>query len=295
MTTAICGLLPLDKKPGLTSHQTIAAIKRQCGVKIGHTGTLDRFASGLLLVLLGKLTTLSAFFTDMDKEYETRFRFGEQTATLDPEGDVVERGPVPAREKIEKCLGDFIGEIEQIPPAYSAVHVDGERAYKIARKGGTPVIRPRRIHIYEIQVLDYEQPDLRLRVRCSKGTYVRALARDLGRRLATCAYVTDLRRTAQGEFKVENAADPEQIDLQRDIRLPAEFLRQIPDLTCRVVKDAASELIRFGKPVSDSIFEDPPNQDGRYALLDRSQSLVSIVERQNGQYKYRRVYLNTGL
>ena len=286
-------MLPLDKKPGLTSHQLISQVKNRIGMKIGHTGTLDKFASGLLLTLLGRYTTLASYFSNMDKEYEAQFHLGEETATLDPEGEVVRKGPVPDRASLEKAMRGFHGEIEQVPPSYSAVHVDGVRAYKRVRRGEEPALAARKVRIYDIELLDYRPPYACLRVKCSKGTYIRSIARDLGKQLGSCAYVISLRRTAQGGFRVEEAADPDQIDALHDIWEPERFLPRLTDLSCRTAAPEASKIIPFGKPITDSIFEDPPVQDGQYALLDGDKSLISIIERQGGHYRYRRVYLNT--
>jgi tRNA pseudouridine55 synthase len=174
------GIILLDKEPGCTSFQALSGLKRKLGTRhIGHAGTLDKFAEGLLVVLVGPCTRLAPLLQGLDKEYVARIRFGIETDTLDPEGEPVAEAPVPELETIQSAFPKLTGEILQVPPAYSAVHVKGARASKLARKGLTPELTARTVRINRIDLLGYDPPDLMIRVSCSKGTYIRSLARDL--------------------------------------------------------------------------------------------------------------------
>ena len=203
------GVLILDKPEGVTSAQAIADIKRRFGrkTKVGHAGTLDPFATGVLLVLVGDATRLSNLAMALPKTYAATVRFGWRTDTLDPDGHVVaEADPGPERD-LTDVVETFVGDIEQMPPAFSALKVDGDRAYKLARKGETPALEPRGVVIHEIGIEKTEWPEIVLRIVCGAGTYIRALARDLGDRIGLPASLTQLRRTAIGPFRAEAACD----------------------------------------------------------------------------------------
>ena len=200
------GLILLHKRPGVTSFDALRDIKRLIGSgKAGHTGTLDKFADGLLLVLTGKALKLSRWFTHCDKQYEGTIRFGIETDTLDPEGSVIANAPLPDRETVEQALSRFTGEIEQAPPAYSAIHIDGERASTLARRGEVPEMRKRPVTIYRLELVAWEPPDARIFVHCSGGTYIRSLARDIALAAGSRAHLSALLRTQVAGFKLENA------------------------------------------------------------------------------------------
>lgn len=198
------GILPFAKFTGETSFASLWRVKHGLGTKkIGHTGTLDRFADGLLVVLVGSLTRLVPYFTACDKEYVARVSFGSETDTLDPEGTVVSTGTVPDAKRVSEALRSFVGAIDQVPPAYSAIHVTGRRASDIARKGDIPALEPRSVTVNELELVRddlSENASVDIRVSCSKGTYVRSLARDIARACGTVAYVSSLRRTRVGPF-----------------------------------------------------------------------------------------------
>lgn len=198
-------ILLLDKKSGETSFASLYPVKRFFkGSKVGHTGTLDKFASGLMVVLTGHATRLSPVFSGLDKEYEAEILFGKETTTLDPEGEVVATGPIPERTALEAVLASFIGEQEQVPPIYSAIHIDGKRAYKSARNGEEVEMPSRRITVYASELLSFEGDKARVRFAVSKGTYIRSLARDIGKRLGTAASLSALRRTAVGPYTLND-------------------------------------------------------------------------------------------
>ncbi|MDD3481259.1 MAG: tRNA pseudouridine(55) synthase TruB [Patescibacteria group bacterium] len=207
-------ILLIDKPAGFTSFDVVAKIRGKLRsenpgkkIKVGHTGTLDPFATGLLVLLLGSATKEQDKYMKLDKEYEATLKLGHTSTTGDPEG-VIEKtsDKVPTTFEIKKVLKEFTGEIEQVPPAFSAIKVNGERAYKLARAGKEVNIKARKITIYEVKLLRYDYPKLEIQVRCSSGTYVRTLAEDIGKKLGTGAYLTNLRRTKVGEFDIKDAS-----------------------------------------------------------------------------------------
>ena len=205
---AISGWVVVDKPLGLTSTDTVARIRRLFNAqKAGHAGTLDPLATGVLPVALGEATKTVPFMLDATKRYRFTIRLGEATATDDAEGAVTETSPVrPAREAIEAMLSRFTGDIEQVPPIYSAIKVEGQRAYDLARTGETVELKARHVTIHEISLLGCPDGDhAELEILCSKGTYVRSLARDLARALGTVGHVSALRRVAHGPFREEAA------------------------------------------------------------------------------------------
>ena len=202
-------VLLIDKPEGLTSFDVVKRVRAGTGVKkVGHAGTLDPLATGLLIVLVARpATRLQEAFMHLPKTYEGTVRFGERTPSHDAETDVAERTDVSGltRADVEAVRDQFVGEIEQVPPMYSAVKVDGERLYKKARRGETVDRPPRQVRIDALELLDWARPDLRVRVDCSKGTYIRSLARDLGDTLEVGAHLTALRRTHIGPYAVSSA------------------------------------------------------------------------------------------
>lgn len=185
----------------------IARQKRQ-KVKVGHTGTLDPFATGLLIILVGKATKQANAFLKLDKEYLATLKLGATSTTGDPEGEItaVDGGErVPERAEIERVIAGLRGEIQQRVPNYSAVKINGERAYKLARAGKQVEMPVRPVKIYEIEILDYNWPELVIRCKVSSGTYIRTLAEEIGKQLGAGAYLTALRRTQVGEYRIEDA------------------------------------------------------------------------------------------
>ena len=205
------GALLLDKPVGPSSNGVLQEAKRLLGAtKAGHGGTLDPLASGLLLLLFGEATKFAGLLLDQDKEYLASVKLGEKTATGDAEGDILERKEVTVRRPdVDAVLERFRGEIEQLPPMHSALKRDGVPLYKLARQGKAVERAPRRVRILELEVVSFEPPRLDLRVRCSKGTYIRTLAEDIGTALGTGAHLSGLRRTASGGFRIEDAVSLE--------------------------------------------------------------------------------------
>ena len=207
------GVLPVDKPPGPTSHDIVERARRAIGERrVGHTGTLDPFASGLLLLCVGEATRLAEYLSGLEKTYEATARLGVATDSGDVDGEVVatsERWEHVTTAALEGALAGLRGEILQVPPGLSAKKLEGVPAHRRVRRGEDVELAPRRVTVHELVVLSHEPPEVRLRVRCSAGTYVRALARDLGEILGVGAHLTALRRTAVGAFDVRSALTPD--------------------------------------------------------------------------------------
>jgi tRNA pseudouridine55 synthase len=207
MQNAISGVLVVDKPIGLTSHDVVQIIRKGTNIRrAGHTGTLDPRASGVLVILIGPAVRLSEYVSASDKRYQAVVRLGQSTDTYDADGRVVRTSPVNiTEEEFEKALKQFIGEIEQVPPPYSAVKVKGKKAYEMAREGEEVDLLPRKIQVYNLDLLEWAPPDAVIDVYCSSGTYVRSLAHDLGEALGCGAYLVGLRRTKSGRFTLRDA------------------------------------------------------------------------------------------
>ena len=207
------GVVLLDKPAGLSSFAAISRLRPLYGRRLGHTGTLDPFATGLLVVLHGRATRLADRLGGADKRYRATARFGATSTTDDPEGEIAATGGTTDADAIRAALPAFVGSIEQVPPAASAVHVDGERAYRRFRRGEAVTVPARRVAVHGIELMHFDAhtQTAELDVHCGSGTYVRSIARDLGEALGCGAHLTALRRTAVGAFRVEDAATPEVI------------------------------------------------------------------------------------
>jgi tRNA pseudouridine55 synthase len=203
----IDGALLVDKPVGVTSNFALQKVKRLLeAAKAGHAGTLDPLASGLLIALFGEATKFAGLLLESDKEYLATVKLGETTATGDAEGKVLEQKEVSVtKRQVDEALTRFQGEIEQVPPMHSALKRDGVPLYKLARRGESVERQPRRVRILELELLDFRKPSLDIRVRCSKGTYVRTLAEDIGAALGCGAHLAGLRRTGSGRFRVDDA------------------------------------------------------------------------------------------
>ena len=206
--------LNINKPIGWTSFDVVKKIRSLSKIKkVGHAGTLDPFASGVLVLALGRATKKISEIQALEKEYIGEVELGVVTDTLDVTGEIIERHPVDviSQSQVEAVLSQFIGIVEQIPPAYSALKINGVRAYKLARKGKKVEMKPRQVHIHSIDILEFSPPVIKIRVRCEKGTYVRALARDIGAKLGTGGYLRTLTRTRVGYFHLEDALEIESL------------------------------------------------------------------------------------
>ncbi len=284
------GALLLDKPADITSFGVLSAVKRTFDTKrVGHTGTLDRFATGLMVVLVGQATRLADLATNQDKSYLFEIVFGTETDTLDPTGEVVAEGHVPERRAVEDILHEFTGAVTQVPPAYSAVHVNGRRASDLARAGQHPTLEARPVRIDELVLVSMEEGVARVRASCSKGTYVRALARDIARKIGTVAHVGKLRRVRVGGFEVSEAAAPESIE-SKQLMSPREFLERVDGVGAAQLNESAVEKVTHGTPLREEHFAGGMPEEPVFAVLDHTDRVVAVVERTDSRLKYRVVF-----
>jgi len=211
-------IILVDKPAGMTSFGVVARVRRVLSkqldkkVKVGHTGTLDPFATGLMILVTGKECKNAGHYTKLDKVYEATFRLGQKSSTGDPEGGITEiSAKRPTRSEVEAALKQFTGEIQQQPPIFSAIKINGQRAYKLARSGEEVEIPLRTVTIYSLELLNYTYPEVKIRTHVSSGTYIRSLAVDVGEMLGTGAYCTQLRRTKIADWDVANARSLEDL------------------------------------------------------------------------------------
>ena len=284
------GLLPVDKPVGPTSHDIVSRARRAFGLRrIGHTGTLDPFASGLLMLCLGPATRLAEYWLDLDKTYEATLRLGVSTDTLDLKGAEVARDdrwrgldPVAVHE----ACAAMEGVQSQVPPAFSAKKVKGVRAYERARAGEVFALAAVPIELHELRCTEVSLPEVSFVVRCSSGTYVRAIARDLGTRLGSGAHLTRLRRTAIGPISVQGAVG---VDQFADVEVCAGALIRprdaLPNLRAVEVGADETERIRFGQAFSAA----GPIDDGPVALVS-GPNLVAVASVEDGTIKPKKVF-----
>lgn len=281
------GLLLVDKPAGVSSHDVVGAARRALGQKrIGHAGTLDPFATGLLVLLVGRATRLLPHIPDEPKVYEARIRFGAETDTEDLAGTVTREAPLPSRAAVLAALPQFVGPLQQVPPAYSAKRVDGQRAYARARAGEDVVLAPVAIHVHRWEVLGMREDapgavrEADVRITCGGGTYVRSLARDLGRAVGSAAHLVALRRTATGPFSVDGALTLEDLRERRAVLRPA--LDALPGFPVQRLTDAELERLVRG-------IEVPAQVDGAWAALVRGDRdvLVALAERRGDSWQPR--------
>lgn len=278
------GILNVDKPAGWTSRDVVNHIQRLvCPAKVGHAGTLDPLATGVLVVCLGPATRMIEYIQRMQKRYLATFFFGRESDTEDTTGEVVELPAAhqPSRSEIESVLPRFIGEIEQRPSAYSALKVDGTRAYKLARRGEQPSLMPRRIHIYQIKIVEYTFPKLVLDVTCGSGTYVRALGRDIAQSLGTGAVMSELRRTAVGDFNVSKACDPAELTratIGSFVASPRLAVAELPQVT---LNESELQRISNGLPIANRF----DVQGDELAAFDEAGSVRAIVRKHDGELR----------
>lgn len=262
----LSGIINIDKEIGISSNKCVSLVRKALDMKkVGHTGTLDLEASGVLPIVIGKATRVSDYIMDEEKEYITEAVFGKRTDTLDWSGEVVDTSDKTiSKEELMSKLKDFTGEITQIPPMYSAIKVNGEKLYDLARKGIEIERKRREVSIYEFELLDFDFPKAKFRIKCSKGTYIRTLIDDLGEAMGTYAYVSSLVRSKVGDFYIEDAIKSQDLlDIPYDelikkikpvdfvlknydeIRLEKSYLKQATNgMTMRVDQKVSDDLVR---------------------------------------------------
>ena len=289
------GILNIDKPQGYTSHDVVARVRRLSGQRrVGHAGTLDPMATGVLLVCLGRATRLVEYLAEGSKVYRAAIRFGIVTDTWDAEGHVIAERDWQglALAEIREALDAFVGQIEQAPPMYSALKHRGQPLYRLARRGVTIERRPRLVEIHRLEVLAGQPPDLVLQVSCSKGTYVRSLAHELGQRLGPGAHLAALTRIAIGRFCLQDAVALDTLMTQggdgswRQYLLPIE--RGVGDLPGVVLDAEAMQRVAHGQAVS---FSGPAVSP--VAAYDAAGHLVAILERAADSWRPRKVFLTT--
>lgn len=281
------GLVVVDKPTGWTSHDIVARIRKVYGQrKVGHAGTLDPDATGVLLVGLGRVTRLLRYLQETTKVYRGTVRFGVATSTLDAAGDVLERAPMTAsRDDVVAAATRFVGDIEQIPPMVSAIKIDGRRLHELARRGEEVDRPPRSVHIARLDVVAFEDgpyPAAEVLVECSSGTYIRTLAADLGAALGGCAHLESLRRLSVGSFGLDESHDLDAIAAApvSVIVAPLDAMRDLE----RVDVDAeCARAVRHGATFAGSALA--TTGDGPYALASPEGELVAVYERQGSGVK----------
>jgi len=265
MTSAAEGLLLVDKPSGMTSHDAVDVVRRSLGTrKVGHAGTLDPMATGLLVLGVGRATRLLRYLGELPKTYAATGRLGEETDTLDAEGEIVRTAPVDVSlAEVERACASLVGESMQTPPAYSAVKVGGRRLYEAARKGEVLEAPARPIRVDAFEVTAFDGRDLEARVTCSGGTYVRVLVAEVGRTLGCGAHLVRLRRTTIGSFRVEDAHPPGAGTLE-----PVE--RAVEHLPSVRLDPEEARAASHGRPLG------PAGVVGPYAVFDPDNALVGI-------------------
>lgn len=296
-------VLPVDKPAGITSHDVVALVRRALGTrKVGHTGTLDPFATGLLLICVGPATRLSEYLLGLPKTYLATARLGITTSTLDLEGEVQEERPIPdelAAEDVEDVLRSLRGEILQVPPQFSAKKVAGEAMHRRARRGESVELAPVPVTVYSLELLGRDGPLVEFSTNCSGGTYVRALARDLGEGLGCGAHLTALRRTAIGEFSVDEALtveelqDPAAVE-ERALRPGTALLRAgLPGVT---VDEAEVVLLAAGRfvPWDSGRSEPSAVEEGEPVAVLSGDRLVAVGRIEDGSLRPKKVLASQG-
>ena len=291
------GWVVVDKPLEKTSTQLVGAVRRAYGIKkVGHAGTLDPLATGVVPIAIGEATKTVAYAQDFEKVYECRIAWGEQRDTDDLEGDIIEQSDKrPLLDDIKEVLSDFVGEIEQIPPQFSAIKIDGKRAYDLARKGQKDIkIKSRIIRIDDIEILAHDTDWVDLRIECGKGTYIRSIARDLGLKLGCFGYISRLKRLSVGPFLLENAISLEKLEKYaktphlEEYLLPLETaLDDIPALPISVTEASTLTQGGFLKFVSKQDFDrldkagiapSPSNEIIGYAFCaNRPVAMIKVI------------------
>ncbi|MFU8772724.1 MAG: tRNA pseudouridine(55) synthase TruB [Anaerolineales bacterium] len=293
----VSGVLVVDKPVGFTSHDIVQIIRKGTGIRrAGHTGTLDPRASGVLVVLIGPAVRLSEYVSASDKRYQATIHLGASTDTYDAEGNITSSSSVEdiTEEQFMEILQQFVGEIEQIPPPYSAIKVKGKKAYEMARQGEDVELQPRKINVYNLDLLEWAPPEVVIDVYCSSGTYVRSLAHDLGKALGTGAHLIGLRRTKSGRFTLRDAVPQRRLkeafdagDWYKYLIPAAEALGDWPLVE---LDPDEVDLIRHGHRIK-------ANQEstGWARGVSQQGDLVALLEhdQETGEWQPRKVFFQT--
>ncbi|MCL2792623.1 MAG: tRNA pseudouridine(55) synthase TruB [Spirochaetaceae bacterium] len=285
MTKTVSGFFSIYKPSGISTYDVIRTIKKKTNIKkMGHSGTLDPFAEGLVVILVGQMTRLFDFFLQLPKTYRGFAEFGKRTDSLDITGKVIETAPLPDITTIKKNIESFKGIITQRPPAYSAVHVNGVRAYELARKGIEPDIKEKNVTIYSIDINDFQNNILDFEVTCSSGTYIRTIADDLAKKCNSAAYLAKLIRKSIGRFVLDNAVEIDKISIEHLIS-PLEGLNTL-DIPVFFVDDEIANKIIKGKNliVENIAANNYPNKI--ISFFTKNNNFLALVDNQNLMMQY---------
>ena len=286
MTPGASGLVIVDKPGGMTSHDVVARVRRLAGTKkVGHAGTLDPMATGVLVIGVEKATRLLGYLTLTEKEYAATIRLGQSTSTDDAEGEITGGAPADvSAETLAKAVAGLTGDIQQVPPAVSAIKVDGQRAYRLTRAGAAPELKARPVTVYEFTITgtnrDGDLLDVDATVRCSSGTYIRALARDLGAALGTGGHLTRLRRTRVGGYRIEDARTLEQLAGRFEV-LPLAQAAAAAFPSRTLTADEAHRLAHGGRLAATTAAAGPAA--GPSAAYAPDGTLIALVTEESGQ------------
>lgn len=281
------GVIVLNKPKGKTSHDMVYFIRKLTHIKrVGHTGTLDPMAEGVLPICIGKATKAADMLTASDKRYTAVLTLGKTTDTLDAEGEVTSESDVTCtEEQIRAAVGEFVGEIEQIPPMYSAIKKDGKKLYELAREGIEIERESRRVTIYSIDILKIEEKNVTIDVRCSKGTYIRTLCDDIGARLGCGAYMTSLVRTQSGMFSIENSYSPDELDGDiSDKLIPTD--RLFSHMKSVKVNDFLAGKVKNGVPLRLKNLD----EGGEYRVYDENGNFLCVSVYNGGALKMEKAF-----
>ena len=288
------GVILINKEKNCTSANVVSKVKHILNEKVGHTGTLDPNATGLLPILIGKGTKLSYYLINHDKEYEVTLKLGEKTETADTEGKVIEEKPVSEeminKNNVEKVLTSFLGEQEQIPPMYSAIKVQGKKLYEYARKDIHIDLKPRKIKIYDIVLnkIDVENKLILFKVQCSKGTYIRSLCEDIATRLGTVGYMKELNRTKVGMFDIKDSIHINELEQNKDnmeylkthiISIEQLFIKLYGEESKIQLDDKKMQLFINGVKLSFTL------ENGLYRIYNNENKFVGIGSCNEGKLK----------
>ena len=293
------GIILINKQKGYTSHDAVNKVKHILNEKVGHTGTLDPNATGLLPVLVGKGTKLSQYLINHDKEYEVELKLGIKTNTADSEGKILEEKEVQEsileKENIQNILQSFIGKQKQVPPIYSAIKVNGKKLYEYARKNIDIELKPREIEIYKITLLDIDKKEniVKFIVKCSKGTYIRSLCEDIAAKLGTVGYMKELDRLQVGVFKIEDSIIIEELEKNKNnpeflekhiISIEKAFIQIYGNANYIELDEKKLELLYNGVKLKNN------KTSGLYRIYDNQKNFIGISKLENG-YLNREIWL----
>lgn len=299
--SVVSGVLVIDKPVGMTSHDVVQIVRKGTQIRrAGHTGTLDPRASGVLVVLIGPAVRLSEYVSASDKRYQATIRLGSSTDTYDSEGTITRSSPSVsvAEDQFLTALDNFVGEIEQVPPPYSAVKVKGKKAYELSRKGEEVELEPRRINVYSLELLEWAPPEAVVDVYCSSGTYVRSLAHDLGQELGCGAHLVGLRRTKSGRFTLRDAVPLRRLreaftagNWYKYLIPAAEALSDWPMVE---LDPDQVELVRHGHRIAMVPGESDESDWARAVSMQGDLVALMEADREAGEWQPRKVFFQTG-